>query len=112
MTGERVVNKYSIGREAQDEYAAGSHAKAVAAQQAGRFDAEIVPVTVHGRKGDTVVSQDEGPRGDSTRESLSKSLKPAFKKDGGTVTAGNAPGLNDGAASLLIMSEDAAGARV
>ena len=110
MTGERVADKYSIGREAQDEYAAGSHAKAVAAQQAGRFDDEIVPVTVRGRKGETVVSQDEGPRADSTRESLGK-LKPAFKKDGGTVTAGNAPGLNDGAASLLIMSEEAAAAQ-
>ncbi|WP_161880650.1 thiolase family protein [Deinococcus alpinitundrae] len=110
MTGERVADKYGIGRGAQDEYAAGSHAKAVAAQQAGRFDDEIVPVTVHGRKGDTVVSQDEGPRADSTRESLGK-LKPAFKKDGGTVTAGNAPGLNDGAASLLIMGEDAAAAQ-
>jgi len=110
MTGERVADKYGIGREAQDEYAAGSHAKAVAAQQAGRFDAEIVPVTVHGRKGDTVVSQDEGPRADSTVGSLGK-LKPAFKKDGGTVTAGNAPGLNDGAASLLIMSEEAAAAQ-
>ncbi|TSA87620.1 thiolase family protein [Deinococcus detaillensis] len=110
MTGERVADKYGIGREAQDAYAAGSHAKAVAAQQAGRFNDEIVPVTVHGRKGDTVVSQDEGPRADSTVESLGK-LKPAFKKDGGTVTAGNAPGLNDGAASLLIMSEEAAKAQ-
>lgn len=110
MTGERVADKYGIGREAQDEYAAGSHAKAVAAQLSGRFDDEIVPVTVHGRKGDTVVSQDEGPRADSTAQSLGK-LKPAFKKDGGTVTAGNAPGLNDGAASLLIMSEEAARAQ-
>ncbi|AZI44647.1 thiolase family protein (plasmid) [Deinococcus psychrotolerans] len=110
MTGERVADKYGIGREAQDAYAAGSHAKAVAAQQAGHFNDEIVPVTVHGRKGDTVVSQDEGPRADSTVESLGK-LKPAFKKDGGTVTAGNAPGLNDGAASLLIMSEEAAKAQ-
>ncbi|GAA4010347.1 acetyl-CoA C-acetyltransferase [Deinococcus rubellus] len=109
MTGERVADKYGIGREAQDAYAAGSHAKAVAAQQAGRFDDEIVPVTVHGRKGDTVVNQDEGPRADSTAQSLGK-LKPAFK-EGGTVTAGNAPGLNDGAASLLIMSEDAAAAQ-
>ncbi len=110
MTGERVADKYGIGREAQDEYAAGSHAKAVAAQQAGRFADEIVPVRVRGRKGETIVSQDEGPRADSTPESLGK-LKPAFKKDGGTVTAGNAPGLNDGAASLLIMSEEAAAAQ-
>ena len=110
MTGERVADKYGIGREAQDAYAAGSHAKAVAAQQAGHFDEEIVAVTARGRKGETVVSQDEGPRADSTRESLGK-LKPAFKKDGGTVTAGNAPGLNDGAASVLVMSEEAAAAQ-
>ncbi|MFC4639162.1 thiolase family protein [Deinococcus hohokamensis] len=106
LTGERVAEKYSIGREEQDAYATASHQKAVAATEAGRFRDEIVPVTVKGRKGDVVVDTDEGPRADTSPETLGK-LKPAFKKEG-SVTAGNAPGLNDGAASLLVMSEDAA----
>lgn len=104
LTGERVAEKYHIGREEQDAYAAASHQKAVAAQQAGRFRDEIVPVTIKGRKGDVVVETDEGPRADTSAETLSK-LKPAFKKDG-SVTAGNAPGLNDGAASLMVVSEE------
>ncbi|WP_295817089.1 acetyl-CoA C-acetyltransferase [uncultured Deinococcus sp.] len=104
LTGERVADKYSIGREEQDAYATASHRKAIAAQQAGRFADEIVPVTVKGRKGDTVVDTDEGPRADTSEETLGK-LKPAFKKDG-SVTAGNAPGLNDGAASVMVVSED------
>ncbi|GGL73700.1 acetyl-CoA acetyltransferase [Deinococcus aerolatus] len=108
LTGERVADKYGIGREEQDAFATRSHQRAIAAQQAGRFADEIVPVTVKGRKGDTVVDTDEGPRSDTSPETLAR-LKPAFKKDG-SVTAGNAPGLNDAAASLLIMSEEAAAA--
>lgn len=104
LTGERVADKYSIRREEQDAYATSSHQKAIAAQQAGRFADEIVPVTVRGRKGDMVVDADEGPRADTSEETLGK-LKPAFKKDG-SVTAGNAPGLNDGAASLMVVSEE------
>lgn len=106
LTGERVAEKYSIGREEQDAYATGSHRKAISAQQGGRFKDEIVPVTVKGRKGDVVVDTDEGPRSDTSEETLGK-LKPAFKKDG-SVTAGNAPGLNDGAASLMVVSEELA----
>ena len=109
LTGERVAEKYSIGREEQDAYATASHQKAVSAQQGGRFTDEIVPVTVKGRKGDVIVDADEGPRADTSEETLGK-LKPAFKKDG-SVTAGNAPGLNDGAASLLVVSEDFARAQ-
>ncbi|PTA68974.1 thiolase family protein [Deinococcus arcticus] len=103
LTGERVAEKYSIGREEQDTYATASHQKAIAAQQGGRFTDEIVPVTVKGRKGDVTVDTDEGPRADTSLDTLGR-LKPAFKKDG-SVTAGNAPGLNDGAASLLVVSE-------
>ena len=106
LTGERVAEKYQIGREEQDRYATDSHQKAIAAQQGGRFKDEIVPVTVKGRKGDVVVDTDEGPRADTSEETLGK-LKPAFKK-GGSVTDGNAPGLNDGAASLLVVSEELA----
>jgi acetyl-CoA C-acetyltransferase len=108
LTGERVADKYGITREEQDAFATRSHQRAIAAQEAGRFADEIVPVTVRGRKGDTVVSADEGPRADTSPETLAR-LKPAFRKDG-SVTAGNAPGLNDAAASLLIMSEEAAAA--
>ncbi|WP_412028910.1 thiolase family protein [Deinococcus yunweiensis] len=104
LTGERVADKYGIGREEQDAYATASHRKAIAAQQAGSFTDEIVPVTVTGRKGDTIVDADEGPRADTSEETLGR-LKPAFKKDG-SVTAGNAPGLNDGAASVMVVSED------
>ena len=103
LTGERVAEKYGTSREEQDAYALHSQEKAAAAMQSGRFEAEIVPVTVPGRKGDTVIASDEAPRPDTTAESLAR-LKPAFKP-GGTVTAGNAPGLNDGAASLLVTSE-------
>ena len=109
LTGERVAEKYSIGREEQDAYATASHQKAVSAQQGGRFTDEIVPVTVKGRRGDVIVDADEGPRAETSEETLGK-LKPAFKKDG-SVTAGNAPGLNDGAASLLVVSEDFARAQ-
>ncbi|MCD0157351.1 acetyl-CoA C-acetyltransferase [Deinococcus sp. 6GRE01] len=104
LTGERVAEKYAITREEQDAYATQSHRRAIAAQQEGRFTDEIVPVTVKGRKGDTVVDTDEGPRADTSEETLGR-LKPAFKKDG-SVTAGNAPGLNDGAASLMVVSAE------
>ncbi|MCD0174961.1 acetyl-CoA C-acetyltransferase [Deinococcus sp. 14RED07] len=104
LTGERVAEKYAITREEQDAYATQSHRRAIAAQQDGRFTDEIVPVTVKGRKGDTVVDTDEGPRADTSEETLGR-LKPAFKQ-GGSVTAGNAPGLNDGAASLMVVSAD------
>ncbi len=106
MTGERVADRYGITRAEQDAYALSSQSKAVAAMQAGRFEDEIVPVTVPGRKGDTVIASDEAPRPETTAESLGR-LKPAFKTDG-SVTAGNAPGLNDGAASLMVVSEELA----
>src|SRR6185503_33252 len=99
-----------ISRQAQDEYALGSHRKAIAAIDAGKFKAEIVPVPVPQRKGPAVLfDTDESPRRDSSIEALAR-LKPAFK-EGGSVTAGNAPGVNDGASALVVMSEErAAGA--
>jgi acetyl-CoA C-acetyltransferase len=106
LHAERVAAKHDVTRQAQDEFALRSHQRAIAAQDAGRFDEEIVPVTVAGRKGDTVISADEGPRADTSAEALAK-LKPAFQPDGGSVTAGNAPGITDGAAALVIGSEDA-----
>ncbi len=105
-TAENVATKYQITREQQDEVAAGSQAKAAAAMQAGRFRDEIVPVTVKGRKGDVVVSDDEYPRPETNLAVLQK-LRPAFSKDG-TVTAGNASGINDGAAALVVMSAEEA----
>ena len=102
-TGELVASKFGVGREAQDAWAAESHRKAVAAMRSGAFKAEIVPIAVPGKKGDVMITEDEGPRADSTVESLSK-LRPAFKKDG-TVTAGNAPSVNDGAAAALVTTE-------
>jgi len=106
-TAERVAAKYEVVREVQDEFALRSHELAVAAQLAGRFDDEIVPVSVPQRKGDAIVlSDDEGPRSDASLESLAK-LRPAFQKDG-TVTAGNASSLNDGAAALVLMSATSA----
>jgi acetyl-CoA C-acetyltransferase/3-oxo-5,6-didehydrosuberyl-CoA/3-oxoadipyl-CoA thiolase len=102
-TAERVAAKYEVDRAAQDEFAQRSHIRAVAAQQSGRFNSEIIPVTVPQKRGEPlVVRQDEGPRPDSTVEALGK-LRPAFDKNG-TVTAGNASPLNDGAAALLLMS--------
>ena len=108
--GEAVAEKYEIPRQAQDEYALGSHRKAIAAIDAGKFKAEIMPVPVPQKKGPAVLfDTDESPRRDSSIEALAR-LKTAFK-EGGTVTAGNAPGVNDGAAALVVMSEDrAAGA--
>jgi acetyl-CoA C-acetyltransferase len=106
-TGELVAKKYAIAREEQDEFAYNSHRKAAEAQKAGRFDAEIVPFEVPQRKGDPVSFRvDEAVRPDTSIEALAK-LRPAFQK-GGTVTAGNAPGVNDGAAALVVMSEAAA----
>ena len=101
-TAENVAREFQITREEQDAFAAASQQKASAAQKSGRFKDEIVPVTIKGRKGDVVVSDDEYIRHDSTPESMAK-LRPAFSKDG-TVTAGNASGLNDGAAALIVMS--------
>ena len=103
QTGELVARKYDISREAQDAWAAESHRKAVAAMRSGAYVAELVPIAVPGRKGDLIVSEDEGPRADSTPESLAK-LRPVFRKDG-TVTAGNAPSVNDGAAAVLVSTE-------
>ena len=106
---EYTARKAGLSREQQDQFAAESHAKAVAAQASGKFAAEIAPVSIPGRKGPTVVSADEGPRADTTAESLAK-LRPAFPgKDGAndqlTVTAGNASSLNDGAAAVVVTSE-------
>lgn len=109
-TGEVVAEKYNITREAQDDFAAASHQKAAAAQAAGRFADEIVPVEIPQKKGDPIVlDYDEPVRPDTTAESLAK-LKPAFKRDGGTVTAGNAPGVNDGASALVVTSAENAAA--
>ena len=103
ITAENLVDKYNISREAQDEFAAGSQQKAVAAIEAGRFVDEITPILIPQRKGDPLAfATDEQPRAGTTAESLGK-LKPAFKKDG-SVTAGNASSLNDGAAAVLLMS--------
>jgi len=105
-TAENVAEKWQITREKQDALAAGSQQKAEAAQQTDRFAEEIVPFTVKGRRGDTIVDKDEYPKHGTTEETLAR-LRPAFAKDG-TVTAGNASGLNDGAAALVLMSgEDA-----
>ncbi|MDF1545452.1 MAG: acetyl-CoA C-acetyltransferase [bacterium] len=102
---ERTREKDGITREMQDEFAANSHAKAVAAQEAGKFDAEIFPIEVPQRKKDPIIfNKDEGPRSGVTVESLAK-LRPAFVKDG-TVTAGNAPGLNDGSSATVVVSEE------
>ena len=106
-TAELVAEKYRVSRERQDEFALSSHRKAVEAIRSGRFKDEIVAVPVPQRKGGPVMfDTDESPRGDSTLDAL-RALKPAFKKDG-TVTAGNAPGVNDGAAALVITSAERA----
>ena len=102
---EYTAKKAGVSRAEQDEFAAASHRKAVDAQRAGRFSAEIAPVTVTGRKSDTIVDADEGPRADTTVDALAK-LKPAFAKGGdASVTAGNASSLNDGAAALVVTSQ-------
>jgi acetyl-CoA C-acetyltransferase len=107
-TGEVVSEKYQIGRNEQDEYAYNSHRKAMEARDAGRFAEEIVPIEIPQRKGDPVVfDNDETIRDDTTVEALGR-LRPAFKKDGGTVTAGNAPGVNDGASAVVVTSAERA----
>lgn len=106
ITAENVAKEYGISREAQDALALASQQKAVAAISSGAFAQEIVPVTVKNRKGDITVDTDEFPKAGTTAEGLAK-LRPAFSKDG-TVTAGNASGINDGAAALVVMSESRA----
>jgi acetyl-CoA C-acetyltransferase len=108
-TAENVAQKWQITREQQDQFAAASQQKAEAAQKAGRFKDEIVPVTIKTRKGDVVVDTDEYPKHGTTAETLAK-LRPAFDKNG-TVTAGNASGINDGAAALVLMTEKEAAKR-
>ena len=109
ITAENLAEKYQITREEQDVFAVGSQNRAEAARSSGRFRDEIALVTIKGRKGDTVVDQDEYIRAGATLDSVS-GLKPAFKKEG-TVTAGNASGINDGAAALVLMTEADANAR-
>jgi acetyl-CoA C-acetyltransferase len=106
-TGEVIAERYIVSREEQDRYALESHRKAVAAITGGRFDQEIVPVEIaHKKSPAVVVRRDEGPREDTSLDSLAR-LKPAFKEDG-TVTAGNAPGVNDGAAAVVVASAEVA----
>ena len=109
ITAENVAEKYQVTREEQDIFAVASQNKAEAARASGRFDDEIAPVTVKGRKGDTIVDKDEYIRAGATIEAM-QGLRPAFKKDG-TVTAANASGINDGAAALVLMSEAEAAKR-
>jgi acetyl-CoA C-acetyltransferase len=103
-TAENLAEKYEITREEQDELALLSHRRAIHAMESGYFESQIVPITVKTRKGETVVTKDEHPRADVTKEKLA-ALKPAFRKNG-TVTAGNSSGINDGAAVLVLMSAD------
>jgi len=106
VTAENIAERWGITREMQDEFAAASQQKAEAAIEAGKFKDEIVPVVINSRKGDVVFDKDEFPRYGTTLESMGK-LKPAFRKDG-TVTAGNASGINDGAAAIVVMSAEKA----
>ena len=108
-TAENVAQKWQITREQQDQFAAGSQQKAEAAQKAGKFKDEIVGVKISSRKGDVIVDADEYPKHGTTVESLAK-LRPAFDKSG-TVTAGNASGINDGAAALVLMTDKEAAKR-
>ncbi|OYD80532.1 MULTISPECIES: acetyl-CoA C-acetyltransferase [Azospirillum] len=108
-TAENVAQKWQLTRDEQDAFAAASQQKAEAAQKSGRFKDEIIPVTIKGRKGDIIVADDEYPKHGTTAESLGK-LRPAFSKDG-TVTAGNASGINDGAAALVLMTAENAAKR-
>ena len=107
QTAENVAEQWQISRDMQDEFALSSQNKAEAAQKAGKFDDEITPFTVKTRKGDIVVDKDEYIRHGATIENMQK-LRPAFVRDGGTVTAANASGINDGAAATLLMSADEA----
>jgi len=105
ITAENIAAQWAISREEQDAFSADSQVKAIAAIQAGKFKDEIIPIEIPQRKGDPLVfATDEFPRAGTTAAALGK-LKPAFKKDG-TVTAGNASGINDGAAAVLVMAED------
>ncbi|ELK44235.1 acyltransferase [Halobacillus sp. BAB-2008] len=104
MTGENLADKYEISREAQDEYAVRSHQLAAEARRSGRFEEEIAPVEVKTRKGTVTIKEDEHIREDTDVEKLSR-LKPAFKKDG-SVTGGNASGINDGAGAVILAGED------
>lgn len=106
VTAENICDQWGLTREQLDNFAAASQQKAVKAQEEGKFDAEIVPVVIKGKKGDTIVAKDEGPRAGTTAEGIAK-LKPAFKKDG-MVTAANASSINDGAAAIVVMSEEKA----
>lgn len=105
ITAENLAKQYEIAREAQDEFALLSHQRAAAARESGRFAKEITPVTVKGRKGDTVIEHDEHIRPDTSMESLAK-LRPAFDREG-TVSAGNSSGINDGAGALVVASGEA-----
>lgn len=107
ITAENICDQWGLTREELDEFAAASQQKAVAAQEAGGFDAEIVPVPVKVKKDIVMITKDEGPRAGTTAESLSK-LKCCSGKEGGLVTAGNASGINDGAAAVVVMSEEKA----
>ena len=106
VTAENVAKKFNITREMQDALAIESHRRAVQAQDEGRFKEQIVPVIVKGRKGDTQITVDEHPRRDVNKDGLA-ALRPVFVKENGTVTAGNASGINDGAAAVMLMSGDA-----
>ncbi|WP_281300363.1 MULTISPECIES: acetyl-CoA C-acetyltransferase [unclassified Iodidimonas] len=108
-TAENVANRWQISRDQQDEFAVASQQKAEAAMKAGRFKDEIIPITIKTRKGDVVVDSDEHPRHGTTLEAMTK-LRPAFDRDG-TVTAGNASGINDGSAAVVVMTADEAAAR-
>ena len=107
ITAENVAEKYSISREEQDAFALESQRRALAAIAAGHFKSQIVPVEIKSRKGTVLFDTDEHPKAEATMESLAK-LKPAFRKEGGTVTAGNASGINDGAAACVLMEAGAA----
>ncbi|ASS74782.1 acetyl-CoA acetyltransferase [Tumebacillus algifaecis] len=105
-TAENLAEKYNISREEQDLLALESHQKALAALEAGRFEKEVVPITVQAGRGKTIeVTRDEHPRADISADKLAK-LRPSFQADGGTVTAGNSSGLNDGACAVVLMSEE------
>jgi len=107
ITAENVAEKFGISREAQDAFALESQKRATTAIAAGRFTSQIVPIEIKTRKGMMLFDTDEYPKADTTMESLAK-LKPAFKKEGGSVTAGNASGINDGAAACVLMEAGAA----
>ncbi|ADB48741.1 beta-ketothiolase BktB [Conexibacter woesei] len=107
VTAENLAERHSISREQQDAFAVESHRRAIAARDAGRFADEIVPVTIKTRKGEVTFDTDEHIRDDASLDGMAK-LKPVFKRDGGTVTAGNASGMNDAGAALVLLSADKA----